>query len=159
MKHKTFIAVALLALGVTNVAVSQPTLATITCPAGSYREINHIPADNIAQCNLPANEIATDGSEKDALWYISAVINVILSLVGVVAVVVLILGGISFMTSQGDPGKVTKARNTILYGVIGIIVALLAFTIVNFVLKNIGSSSEETDEESRQNFSSLIATH
>ena len=45
--------------------------------------------------------------------------------------------GISFATSQGDSGKVAKARNTILYGVVGLVVALLAFAIVNFVLSSV----------------------
>ena len=46
----------------------------------------------------------------------------------------IVMGGISFATSQGDASKTTKARNTILYGVVGLVVALLAFAIVNFVL-------------------------
>ena len=46
----------------------------------------------------------------------------------------IILGGISYATSQGDPGKVKKGKDTILYGIIGLVVALLAYAIVNFVL-------------------------
>ena len=56
---------------------------------------------------------------------------------GFMAVVMIIMGGISFITSQGDAAKVTRARNTILYGVIGLIVAILAFAIVNFVLTSV----------------------
>ena len=41
------------------------------------------------------------------------------------------------MTSAGDPGKVKKAKDTILYGVIGLVVCVLAFAIVNFVIANI----------------------
>lgn len=74
------------------------------------------------------------GSNTDLTDIIKQIINVVLGVVGVVAVVMMIIGGISFITSQGDSGKVTKARNTILYGVVGLIVALLAFAIVNFVL-------------------------
>ena len=52
----------------------------------------------------------------------------------------IVMGGISFATSQGDTAKVAKARNTILYGVVGLVVALLAFAIVNFVLNSIFNS-------------------
>ena len=54
--------------------------------------------------------------------------------VGILAVVFIIIGGINYTLSQGDPGKVTKAKNTILYGVIGLIIVLLAFAITQFVI-------------------------
>ena len=47
----------------------------------------------------------------------------------------IVIGGINYALSQGDPGKVKKAKDTILYGVIGLVVALLAFAIVTFVLQ------------------------
>lgn len=78
-----------------------------------------------------------DAVRGDLTDLIKNVINIVLGVVGILAVVMMIMGGISFITSQGDAGKVTKARNTILYGVVGLIVALLAFAIVNFVLSNI----------------------
>ena len=68
---------------------------------------------------------------------IKIIINVIIGVVGLVAVVMIIVGGISFTTSQGDSGKVAKARNTVLYGIVGLVVAILAFAIVNFVLSSI----------------------
>lgn len=60
--------------------------------------------------------------------------NVLLFLIGAVAVIMLIIGGIRYTISGGDSTAVTSAKNTILYAVIGIIVALLAYAIVNFVL-------------------------
>lgn len=68
------------------------------------------------------------------------VINIINAVVGVLAlvcVIVIIIGGVNYMTSSGDAGKVKKAKDTILYGVIGLIVCVLAFAIVNFVITNI----------------------
>jgi high-affinity K+ transport system ATPase subunit B len=53
---------------------------------------------------------------------------------GIVAVFVIILGGVNYMMSQGDSGKIAKAKNTIIYGLIGLIVTILAFAIVSFVL-------------------------
>ena len=60
--------------------------------------------------------------------------NVLLFLIGAVAVIMLIIGGIRYTISGGDSTAVTSAKNTILYAVVGIVVALLAYAIVNFVL-------------------------
>lgn len=65
------------------------------------------------------------------------IINAVIGVLGVVAVVVVIIGGVTYMTSSGDAGKVKKAKDTILYGVIGLVVVALAFAIVNFVLGNV----------------------
>lgn len=74
------------------------------------------------------------GSDNSLLATIGTIINVILGLVGLVAVAVMILGGFQYITSAGDTAKVTKAKNTILYGVVGLVIAVLAYAIVNFVL-------------------------
>ena len=57
-----------------------------------------------------------------------------LGFVGLAAVIVIIIGGIGFVTSQGDAGKAVKARTTIIYGVVGLVICLLAYAIVNLVL-------------------------
>lgn len=62
------------------------------------------------------------------------VINIVFALVGVAAVIVVILGGVSYLTSQGDPSKVTKGKNMLITGLVGLIIVLLAFAIVNLVL-------------------------
>ena len=62
--------------------------------------------------------------------------NVLLFLIGAVSVIMLIIGGIRYTISGGDSTAVTSAKNTILYAVIGIIVALLAYAVVNFVLSS-----------------------
>ena len=60
--------------------------------------------------------------------------NVVLYIVGVIAVIMLIIGGIKYVVSGGDAKKVTDAKNTVLYAIIGLIIAFLAFAIVNFVI-------------------------
>ena len=60
--------------------------------------------------------------------------NVLLFLIGAVSVIMLIFGGIRYTISGGDSTAVTSAKNTILYAIIGIVVALLAYAVVNFVL-------------------------
>lgn len=66
--------------------------------------------------------------------------NTILYIVGIIAVIMLIIGGIRYIVSGGDSKKVTDAKNTILYAIIGLIVCFLAFAIVNFVIAALPSS-------------------
>jgi Type IV secretion system pilin len=61
-------------------------------------------------------------------------LNLAYFIAGVVAVIVIIVGGITFATSSGDSAKVTKGKNMVLYSVIGLVVVLAAFAITNFVV-------------------------
>lgn len=65
------------------------------------------------------------------------IINGILAALGIVAVIFVLYGGISLITSTGDPGKVKKAKDTILYALIGLIICVLSYAIVNFVILDI----------------------
>jgi len=57
-----------------------------------------------------------------------------LYIVGISAVIVIIVAGLRYVLSGGDPKNTTAAKDTILYAVIGLVVALLSFAIVNFVV-------------------------
>jgi Type IV secretion system pilin len=61
------------------------------------------------------------------------VTNILLFLVGAISVIMLIIGGIRYVISGGDQNQVTSAKNTILYAIVGIVVAFLAYAAVNFV--------------------------
>ncbi len=65
------------------------------------------------------------------------IINAVIGVLGLAAVVIVIIGGINYMMSSGEAAKVKKAKDTILYGVIGLVICVLAFAIVNFVIANI----------------------
>lgn len=74
-------------------------------------------------------------NEKNDLYgNIRTIVNWVVMVVGIVAVIMIILGGIFYVISAGDPGKIKKAKDTILYGIIGLVIVLLSFAIVNFVL-------------------------
>ena len=74
------------------------------------------------------------GNDQTSLGdIVSKIINFLLFFVGVVSVIMIIYGGIQYTTSAGDSGKVTNAKNTILYAIVGLIVSILAYAIVNFV--------------------------
>ena len=57
-----------------------------------------------------------------------------LFIIGVLSVIMIIYGGIIYVISAGDSGRVSKAKNTIMYAIVGLVVALLAYAIVNFVI-------------------------
>lgn len=73
------------------------------------------------------------------------VTNTILYIVGIIAVIMLIIGGIRYVTSGGDAKKVTDAKNTVLYAIIGLVIAFLAFAIVNFVISALPSSTDKKE--------------
>lgn len=60
--------------------------------------------------------------------------SLVATLVGIASVIMIIIGGIQYVISAGDPTNVQNAKNTILYAIIGLVVALLARTIILFVL-------------------------
>ncbi len=96
-------------------------------------------ADDVCSSNAPAEVKAAAGCSgagsvgtlPDA---ITSILNAIILVSGLIAVIFIIVGGINYMTSSGDAAKVKKAKDTILYSVIGLIICVLAFAIVNFVI-------------------------
>lgn len=93
-----------------------------------------------AQINL--NETATTrGFAPPAIsvgTIISWALGVLFAVAALAAVAFLIWGGIKWITSGGDKGKVEAARNTIVAAIIGIIVVVLSFVILNFVIQILG---------------------
>lgn len=125
------VAALLTVLGLGGIATISPAYAVVFCADGTQ-------ANDISECDEWSG--GTGISQNDDLMAtLTTIVNVIVGVIGFVAVVMIVVGGINFAVSQGDAGKVAKARNTILYGVVGLVVALLAFAIVNFVLSNIFS--------------------
>ena len=67
--------------------------------------------------------------------------NTVLFAVGIISVVMLIIGGLRYVISGGDSKKVTDAKNTIMYAIIGLIIAILSYAIVNFVISAVGGTA------------------
>lgn len=66
--------------------------------------------------------------------------NVLLFLIGAISVIMLIIGGIRYVVSGGDSTAVQNAKNTILYAIVGVVVAILAYAVVNFVITSFSSN-------------------
>jgi len=65
---------------------------------------------------------------------IKTIVNIMLYVLGAIAVIMIVIGGIRYTTSNGDSSSITGAKNTILYAIVGLVIAILAYAIVNFVL-------------------------
>lgn len=73
-------------------------------------------------------------AEEQISDLIATAIDLFSLIIGIIAVVMIMVGGVKYITSQGDSGNVTAAKNTILYAVIGLVIVALAQLIVRFVL-------------------------
>lgn len=92
-----------------------------------------------AQSSLQQGVNAARGDGQPAVLIgdggvLTTVTNVLLFVVGALAVIMIIFGGIRYVTSGGNASSVTAAKNTILYAIVGLIIAFLAFAAVNWVL-------------------------
>lgn len=106
--------------------------------AGSFAVTQSAPVvasglDNVVKYTTDAN----DGNTTEIMPMVQIIVNVVIGLIGLLCVAMIIIGGIMYTTSQGQPDKVKQAKDIILYSIIGLVVALLAFAIVNFVLTNV----------------------
>ena len=84
-----------------------------------------------------SSEVCGAAKTDDATKIVRSVINTVLYVLAFIAVIMIIIGGIRYTTSNGDSGSIKSAKDTILYAVIGLVVAIMAFAIVNFVISNI----------------------
>lgn len=89
--------------------------------------------------------IKCDGNEdtKTLVTRISDIVNGFLILVGIIAVVYLVLGGVRYILSEGDEKKAESAKNTIVFALLGLIVIGLSAAIVNFVIYTVTGKSDQ----------------
>lgn len=111
--------------------------AVLMAPTPAYANIcsdgNVTPAvKEAAGCN-------STGTKAESV--IGNILESIIGILGLVAVGFIVYGGVQYMTSSGDSAKAKKARDTILYACIGLVVAALAFAITNFAINAINSAS------------------
>lgn len=78
----------------------------------------------------PSIKVADDAA-------VAGIMNVVYLVAGMVAVLVIVVAGFMFITSRGDMNAIAKAKNALLYAVIGLVVVLLAFVITQFILGRI----------------------
>ncbi|OYX42847.1 hypothetical protein B7Y94_02790 [Candidatus Saccharibacteria bacterium 32-49-12] len=122
MIHKITILLAslLLVIGLSSVIFVDPASAV---EGGAISGINSAQGDGV-----PTNFAGGDGS------IVRRIINIMLYAIGVISVIMLIFGGFRYVISGGQKEAVTAAKNTILYAIVGLLVAIFAYAIVRFVI-------------------------
>ena len=104
-------------------------VALVTAPVSALGEGGAPAGINAARGdNTPSNLVNGDSS------IVRRAINIMLFGVGVLSVVMLIFGGFRYVISGGKKESVTNAKNTILYAIIGLLIAVFAYAIINFIL-------------------------
>lgn len=84
-------------------------------------------ADTARSAEQPSTLLGDGGT-------IGKITNILLYVVGAIAVIMIVVGGLRYVISGGNQTQITAAKNTILYAVVGLIIAILAYAIINFVL-------------------------
>jgi len=104
-------------ISIFTIAIAQKTLAS--APTDLQQGVKDVPPAG-AGTNLPT--------------LITNVVNTLLYIIGIAAVIMLIVGGMQYVMSQGNESSVKNAKNTILYAIIGVVIAVIAYAVVNFVI-------------------------
>lgn len=138
MIRRIIVAASVLFIGVGFLALSQPQIvsaqASLACDGLS-------PNEDGGDCTSePTNAPSVNGVLEDVL-------NLLSLLAGGVAILMIIIAGTKFVTSQGDAGKVASARTTVVYAVIGLLIAAFAQTIIFFALNE--SVNQDPTEPTR----------
>ena len=86
-----------------------------------------------AQVSEESAVCANKGNDTNS--FVGPLVNTLLFIVGALSVLALIIGGIMYVTSQGASAGVSKAKSTITYAVVGLLVSVIAYALVNWVFK------------------------
>jgi len=119
---KLSVFVAAFALAATALLV--PIAAPVSAQNAIQDGINSAQGDGVPTADLVEGD--------DSIF--KTVVNIMLFIIGALSVIMLIWGGIRYATSAGNSAAVTSAKNTIMYAIIGLVIAFLAYAVVNWVL-------------------------
>ena len=136
MKSFFLIAVASLTLGAPMLVPALGGVASATIKDSLCTGVNNATGTTGSGCGTAGTSGTTDLS-----GIASKVVNIFSIIVGIVAVLMIIYGGFKYITSGGDSGNVSGAKNTLIYAIIGLIIVALAQIIVHFVINTATSST------------------
>lgn len=85
-------------------------------------------------CDQNPGAAVCQSRNDDAEDMVQTAINAALMVLGMISVLMIVIGGIRYTASNGESAKVKSAKDTIIYSVVGLVVAIMAYTIVNFVV-------------------------
>lgn len=126
--------------------------AISSLPLFSLALVNQAHAATACPSNLSALSSIFPTAICDVNSLIMRVISIIFSLIGIVSALFIIIGGFRMVTSQGNEKSVGAAKKTITYAVIGLVVSIMAYTIIAIVVNTVGApAAVPTGGESNTN--------
>lgn len=117
--------------------IKQVVIASVLCLGGSIALMQPVGAIKVleSQCSGQNASTAVCQSRGDSAGsMIGSVVNLLMYALGAVSTIMIVIGGIRFATSNGNPETIKQSKNIVLYAVIGLVVAVCATALVNFVL-------------------------
>ncbi|HSX36627.1 MAG TPA: hypothetical protein VLG13_00695 [Patescibacteria group bacterium] len=135
-KIKLFIAASLLTLnfGLIGFAVTHAENLHGDACAG----LNTLDSTN---SSTSSNTTCSNSGESSIKHLVSTVVNILSLIVGIASVIVIIIAGLNFITAGGDSNKVASARSTLIYALVGLVIAASAQFLVHFALNNTASAT------------------
>lgn len=119
MKYRLLVTLALVFSAITTTLTLSPAAAAINVFENS--------------CQGAADSAVCKSQNDNATDFMQIIIDTMMILLGGIAVIMIVIAGIKYTTSNGDPSKTKSAKDTMLYSVIGIVVAISAYAIVKFI--------------------------
>jgi uncharacterized membrane protein len=111
-------------------------ISPLAAPATYAADCNSAPSlESGVACANPGDQVPDTLFGQGSIFTI--IVNILLFVIGAISVIMLIVGGIRYTVSAGDASAVTGAKNTIMYAIVGLVVAFLAFAVVNWVLTSL----------------------
>jgi hypothetical protein len=140
--RKLLLNIAMLAALIMPVAV--PTLAYADCPTPD----NATTSKDQVLVGVGQTDPKCDGSGVDSI--IKTIVNILSMLVGVIAVIMIVISGLKYITSGGNPEKASGAKSTLIYAMIGLAIAALTQVLIHFVLfqANAATTAPPADQTS-----------
>ena len=120
-----------------NKLVKSVSKAVACATAFATISAGKVMAINVSSIEEGMNMAKPEGVPTDLMGaggVVDSITSTILTVLGFIAVIMLIIGGVKYTLSAGDAKAVTDAKNTILYALIGLVIAILSYAIVNFVV-------------------------
>ena len=118
------------------------TMIMLTVAVLSVMALPLIASAQSTELDLGVNDAAEIGlGNSDLKTTINSIIRLILSFLGILAVVIILWGGFIWMTAMGDDGKVDKAKQLILAGIVGVVIILSAYAIASFVINAVNNAT------------------
>ena len=125
-------------LGLSSASVAAVTISAATAYAACTGDPT---TGGIADGAACAQANGTSANLFGSGGIFNTISNILIFLVGAIAVIYLIIGGLRYVTSGGDSKAVTAAKDTILYAIIGIVVAVISYALVNFVITSLAKAA------------------